>query len=51
VNVRRATDWRFIAQGEQNFSTLALDGATVRDCPGPIPGWARPRQDLLDLAR
>jgi inner membrane protein len=51
VNVRRATDWRFIAQGDQNFSTLALDGATVRDCPGPIPGWERPRQDLLDLAR
>lgn len=44
----KATDIRFSAPGEENFSTLPYDAMAGQPCPAPVPQWERPRQDLLD---
>lgn len=51
INERRATDLRFQAQGELNFTTLPLVESGQRECPGWYPNWSKPRQDILDLAK
>jgi len=46
-----ATDWRFLNQGEDNFSTLNEKSLEPTPCSSLslkwVPGWERPRQDLL----
>lgn len=44
-----ATDVRFGAPGEPNFSTLSLAAGTAQPCPRDLPRWAYPRADLLGL--
>ena len=42
-----ATDVRFGAPGAPNFSTLPYARLAGQPCPSPVPGWGRPRADLL----
>lgn len=44
----KATDIRFSAPGEENFSTIPYAAMAHQPCPAPVPQWGRPRQDLLD---
>lgn len=44
----KATDIRFGAPGDDNFSTLPYAEMADQPCPAPVPQWGRPRQDLLD---
>jgi inner membrane protein len=44
----KATDIRFSAPGEDNFSTLPYAAMADQPCPAPVPQWGRPRADLLD---
>jgi inner membrane protein len=43
----KATDIRFSAPGEDNFSTLPYKAMASQPCPAPVPQWGRPRGDLL----
>jgi len=43
----KATDIRFSAPGEDNFSTLPYGAMASQPCPAPVPQWGRPRGDLL----
>ena len=43
----KATDIRFSAPGEDNFSTLPYAAMADQPCPAPVPQWGRPRADLL----
>jgi inner membrane protein len=45
-----ATDVRFGAPDQPNFSTLPYAGLAGQPCPDPVPGWGRPRADLLGTA-
>lgn len=42
-----ATDLRFATTPRGNFSTMAVAQADGRACPGGVPKWDYPRQDLL----
>jgi len=42
-----ATDVRFSAPGEANFSTLPYAAMADQPCPMRVPQWGRPRADLL----
>lgn len=42
-----ATDVRFGAPDQPNFSTLPYAALAGRPCPSPVPSWGRPRADLL----
>ena len=44
-----ATDLRFGAPDQPNFSTLPYARLEGQPCPRPVPGWGRPRADLLGL--
>lgn len=44
----KATDIRFSAPGEDNFSTIPYAEMAHQPCLAPVPQWGRPRQDLLD---
>jgi len=46
----KASDIRFGAPGEENFSTIPYAAMAQQPCPAPAPQWGRPRQDLLDGA-
>ena len=43
----RATDVRFGAPDQPNFSTLAYAARAGMSCPGPVATWGYPRADLL----
>jgi len=43
----KATDIRFSEPGTDNFSTLPFAALANQPCPGPVPQWERPRDDLL----
>lgn len=42
-----ATDARYGAPGDVNFSTMRFAGMVGKPCPAYVPGWGRPREDLL----
>ncbi len=42
-----ATDIRFGAPGQPNFSTLPYAARAADPCPAPLAGWGYPRADLL----
>ncbi|MEH6434787.1 metal-dependent hydrolase [Massilia sp. DD77] len=44
-----ATDLRFGAPDQPNFSTLPYARLAGQPCPDPVPEWGRPRADLLGL--
>jgi inner membrane protein len=44
-----ATDIRFGAPGNPNFSTLPYAALAGAPCPANVPGWGYPRDDLLRL--
>jgi inner membrane protein len=43
----RATDIRFGAPGQPNFSTLPYAARAADPCPAPLAAWGYPRADLL----
>jgi inner membrane protein len=47
VEATAATDARFGAPGEENFSTMRFAELAARPCARRVPGWERPREDLL----
>jgi inner membrane protein len=46
-----ATDLRWSPPGTANFSTIDHAGLAGSACPHPVPGWDRPRADLLQGSR
>ncbi|VXB93857.1 metal-dependent hydrolase [Massilia sp. 9I] len=42
-----ATDLRFGAPGQPNFSTLPYAARALAPCPAPLAAWGYPRADLL----
>ncbi|MCD2518480.1 metal-dependent hydrolase [Massilia sp. G4R7] len=46
-----ATDVRFGAPDQPNFSTLPYAERQGAPCPAPLPGWGYPRADLLGWDR
>lgn len=47
VDAAAATDARYGAPGELNFSTMRLARMAGKPCPAYVPTWGRPREDLL----
>lgn len=45
-----ASDARFSRGQRANFSSFDPAAFAAIPCPAGVPGWARPRQDLLDLS-
>lgn len=42
-----ASDLRWSPPGSRNFSTIDYAAMAGLPCPHPVPGWGRPRADLL----
>jgi inner membrane protein len=42
-----ATDARYGAPGDMNFSTMRFAEMAGKPCSAHVPGWGRPREDLL----
>lgn len=49
VHAVAATDARYGAPGEVNFSTMRFGQMAGKPCSARVPKWGRPRQDLLGL--
>ena len=43
------TDVRFNPDMQDNFTTVRLEQFSGKPCPGHVPGWERPRADMLGL--
>jgi inner membrane protein len=49
VDATAATDARYGAPGETNFSTMRFAELAAKPCSAHVPGWGRPREDLLHI--
>jgi inner membrane protein len=47
VDAVAATDARYGTPGASNFSTMRFARMVGKPCPAYLPGWGRPREDLL----
>jgi inner membrane protein len=47
VGAAAATDARYGAPNETNFSTMRFAELALKPCSRHVPGWGRPREDLL----
>ena len=43
------TDVRFNPDMQDNFTTVQLEQFSGKPCPRYVPGWERPRADMLGL--
>ena len=47
----KLTDVRFNPDLQDNFTTVQLQQFSGRPCPNYVPGWDRPRADMLGLSK
>ena len=47
---KAASDWRYVGQGDENFTTMRFDEMKDFECPRWVPQWIPPRLDLIEMS-